>query len=178
MESNNPASFPRRNLELKARCAGLHAAAARMRQLAARDGGLEVQTDTYFCVPSRRLKLREIAGQSAALIGYARPDQTGARLSNYHLVPVMDAAALKALLSDVLGVRGVVAKRRHIYLWHNVRIHLDEVAGLGSFIEFEAVLTCPADEAAAPAQLDELCHLLGIAPVDHLAPSYADLLGL
>jgi len=33
-----------------------------------------------------------------------------------------------------------VSKRREIYLWHNVRIHLDAVTGLGSFVEFEAVL--------------------------------------
>jgi adenylate cyclase class IV len=165
-------------LELKARCPNLRAAAARVVQLGARDAGLEVQTDTFFRVPSGRLKLREISGQQAVLIGYARPDQTGARMCNYHLAPVPDAAALKALLSDVLGVRGVVAKRRHVYLWHNVRIHLDEVAVLGSFIEFEAVLTLPADEAAAPAQLDELCRVFEIAPADHLAPSYADLLGL
>ena len=178
MERSDPMSFLRRNLELKAVYADLDAAAARIGQLGARDGGVEEQIDTYFHAPGGRFKLREIAGEPAVLIGYARPDQAGARMCNYHLAPVPDAAALKALLSDVLGVRGVVAKRRHIYLWHNVRIHLDEVAVLGSFIEFEAVLTLPADEAAAPAQLDELCRVFEIAPADHLASSYADLLGL
>ncbi|MGK3856667.1 class IV adenylate cyclase, partial [Enterococcus faecium] len=81
-----------------------------------------------------RLKLREIDGQAAVLIWYDRPDHDAARLSKYHLVPVADPAALKAALTDALGVRGEVRKRREIYLWHNVRIHLDEVAGLGSFL--------------------------------------------
>jgi predicted adenylyl cyclase CyaB len=169
-------AFPRRNLELKARYADLDAAAALLRDLGARDTGVELQLDTYFRVPAGRLKLREIDGQETVLIGYMRPDEGGARTSNYQLVPVDDAAAMKAVLTDTLGVRGVVAKRRHIWLWQNVRIHLDDVTGLGTFVEFEAVITSPADEAAAPAQLDRLAHLLAINPDDRIAPSYADLL--
>jgi adenylate cyclase, class 2 len=171
-------SAPRRNLELKARCHGLQAVTAIIGHFGARYAGLEVQTDTYFRVPNGRLKLREIEGQEAVLIGYSRPDHTGPRRSNYHLVPVPDAAPLKAVLTETLGVRGVVSKRRHIWLWDNVRIHFDDVAGLGSFVEFEAVLTSSAEEVAAPAQLDELCRVLQIVPNDLLAPSYADLLGL
>ena len=170
-----PAS--RRNWELKARCPDQEAAAQQVGRLGARYTGLEVQTDTYFRVPKGRLKLREIEGQQPALIGYSRPDQTGARLSSYHLVPVADAAAMKTILTETLGVRGVVSKRRHIWLWENVRIHLDEVAGLGSFVEFEAVLTSPVEEVAAPGQLNELCQALQIAANDLLAPSYGDLMG-
>jgi adenylate cyclase class IV len=47
---------------------------------------------------------------------------------------------------------------------------------LGSFIEFEAVISTEAEEAAAPGQLDELCRALSISPDDHIATSYADLL--
>jgi adenylate cyclase class IV len=43
-------------------------------------------------------------------------------------------------LSTALGVRGVVRKHRHVILIDNTRVHLDEVEGLGSFIEFEVVL--------------------------------------
>jgi predicted adenylyl cyclase CyaB len=168
----------RRNLELKARCSDLDEAAARANSLSARDAGLEVQTDTYFRVPSGRLKLREIEGKPTVLIFYHRPDAASARLSKYHLVAAPDAAAMKALLNDAFGVRGVVSKRRHLWQWHNVRIHLDEVAGLGSFIEFEAVLSSDSEEAAAPGQLDELCRSLAVSPGDRVAASYADLLGL
>ena len=127
---------------------------------------------------AKLVKLREISGQQAVLIGYARPDQTGARMCNYHLAPVPDAAALKALLSDVLGVRGVVAKRRHVYLWHNVRIHLDDVAGLGQFVEFEAVLSSDETEAASRDRLNRLCRELNISPSDTCSTSYVELLGL
>lgn len=167
---------PRRNLELKARCGDSNKVAALVAQLGARNAGLEVQTDTYFRAVRGRLKLREIERRPAVLIAYERPDSAAARMCNYHLVPVADPGALKNLLSDALGVRGVVAKHRHIWLWQNVRIHLDEVAGLGMFIEFEAVIGSEAEEAAAPAQLATLCRTLAITPSDHIAVSYADLL--
>jgi predicted adenylyl cyclase CyaB len=168
----------RRNLELKAHCSDLAGAEVALRPFGVRDGGLEVQSDTYFQVPHGRLKLRDIHGSAAVLIGYERPDHTDARLSAYRLVPVADAEAMRAVLGAALGIRGVVAKRRRIFHWHNVRIQLDEVARLGTFVELEAVLAAGDDEDTARRRLDELCHALKIAPTDHIAPSYADLLGL
>jgi predicted adenylyl cyclase CyaB len=167
-----------RNLELKARYAELTAARLAVGRLGARPAGVELQTDTYFPVPHGRLKLREIQDQPAVLIAYERPDQSEARLSTYHLVPVADVLALKAALAAALGVRGAVHKRRAIYLWQNVRIHLDEVAELGTFIEFEAVLSSDEDVKRSPDYLAELCQELAISPADQIASSYAELLGL
>jgi adenylate cyclase, class 2 len=167
----------RHNLELKARHADLTAARAAAFLLGARPAGVEEQTDTYFRVPNGRLKLREIAGQPAVLIFYERPDEHSARLSGYLLVPVPDPALLKGALTAALGIRGVVHKRREILLWHNVRIHLDEVADLGTFVEFEAVLGKGAEESVAATRLEELGSALKIQAADHVAASYADLLG-
>ncbi len=169
-------SAPRRNLELKARHADLPAARTAALSLGARPAGIELQTDTYFHVPHGRLKLRVIDGQSAVLIWYERPDRATARLSAYHLVPVPDPTALTAALGGALRVRGEVKKRREILLWHNVRIHLDEVAGLGTFVEFEAVLGVEEEERTAAGRLEELCGALGIMHADQVAPAYADLL--
>jgi predicted adenylyl cyclase CyaB len=166
----------RRNLELKARCNDLARARAVVRELVGVDPAVENQCDTYFNAPLRRLKLREIDGQPAVLIAYARPNDTAARLSRYRLVPVSNPAALKAALGDALGIYAEVRKRREISLWHNVRIHLDEVASLGTFIEFEAVLGENDDEALAHRRLEELRVRLQIEPADLLAPSYVDLL--
>ncbi len=168
----------RRNLEVKARCAQLAATRAAVHRLGARPVGVEQQTDTYFAVPNGRLKLREIQGQPAVLIAYDRPDRREARLSTYHLVPVSDAAALKAALALTLSIRGEVHKRREIYLWHHVRIHLDEVEHLGAFVELEAVLSSDEEAIEAPAHVTHLCRELAIASVDQIAPSYAELLGL
>jgi predicted adenylyl cyclase CyaB len=156
----------------------LSVAAAAVERHGAHFHSEESQTDTYFHVPHGRLKLREINGQTAALIAYDRPDQKGSRLSAYHLVPVPDPAALKAALASALGVRGTVRKRRAIYLWHNVRIHLDEVEGLGTFVEFEAVLGPSEDAATAEERLEHLEHALMLDPAQYVATSYADLLKL
>ncbi len=166
----------KRNLERKASYVDLAAAHHALVSQGARFETEEAQGDTYFHVPHGRLKLREINGQSATLIAYDRPDQPGSRLCFYHLVPVTDAAGLKAALAAALGVRGVVRKRRTIYLWHNVRIHLDEVEDLGTFVEFEAVLGPREDETTAEVRLEELGKALEIDASAYLAPSYADLL--
>jgi predicted adenylyl cyclase CyaB len=168
--------LPRRNLERKIPCADLGAARAALERLGARREGVQAQTDTYFPVRAGRLKLREIAGQEAVLIWYARPDEATARLSTYYLVPVADADSLRVALMAALGVRGEVRKRREVYHWHNVRIHLDEVTGLGNFVEFEAVLGEGEDEATAHDRLRQLGEMLGLSPKENVAGSYADLL--
>jgi adenylate cyclase, class 2 len=168
----------RRNLELKARTADLAAARDVCRRLGARPPEMQRQTDTYFRVPHGRLKLREIEDRPAVLIWYDRPDREAARGSDYHLVPVEAADLLKAALTAALGVRGTVCKRREIHLWHNVRIHLDEVEGLGTFLEFEAVLSPADDEATAAARLARFREAFGIRPDDLVASSYAELRGL
>ena len=80
-----------------------------------------------------RLKLREIVGHSAQLIWYERPDSKEPKTSRYHLAEVGDADVVKAALGAGLGVRCVIKKRREIYLYCNVRIHLDRVDDLGEF---------------------------------------------
>jgi len=170
---------PSRNIELKCQCRDLKAAIATVLKLSPLvDAGLQHQIDTYFFVPHGRLKLREIVGVRAELIWYDRSDEARSRQSDYRLTPITHPAELKASLAAGLGVRGEVVKRRHVLLWHNVRIHLDEVEGLGSFIEFEAVISNGEDEATGHARLKHLCEVLNVSPEDYLDKSYADLKGL
>ena len=167
-----------RNIELKARCSDLAPARAASVALGAEPRDRMRQVDTYFAVPTGRLKLREIerdAGASAELIAYARPDATDARASDYRVVPVPDPAALKAALAETVGVRGVVAKRREVLVWRNVRIHLDDVRGVGTFVEFEAVVGPDHGEAESAANLRAAAGALGIGEGDAVAGSYIDL---
>jgi adenylate cyclase class 2 len=167
-----------KNIELKARCGDLAAAVASIQTLSLIDTGVQHQIDTYFHVPHGRLKLREIVGVRAELIWYDRSNQAISRKSEYRLTPVSHPAELKASLAAAMGVRGEVVKHRHVLLWHNVRIHLDDVQSLGTFIEFEAVMTAGEDESTAHARLKQLCEMMKIALVDYLDKSYSDLLGL
>jgi adenylate cyclase, class 2 len=165
-------------VELKAHCADLGAAREIILRLGARPAGALVQTDTYFRVANGRLKLRRIEGQGDELIWYDRPDQAETRISRYHRLPVADASRLEQALAAALGIRGEVRKHREVWLWHNVRIHLDQVAELGAYLEFEAVLTPGETEAAAHDRLALLSRELSVGPSDTLAGSYADLLNL
>ena len=130
---------PRRNVELKARDPDPEATLARALRAGATDHGVIRQRDTYFAVPQGRLKLREEEPGGARLISYRRPDAADERVSDYRLVPVPDPDGLRAALAETCGVRVEVVKRRRLLLWERVRIHLDEVEGLGSFLELEAV---------------------------------------
>lgn len=163
------------NVEIKARCADLSAAAARALAAGAVDQGVLVQHDTFYAVPAGRLKLRRINGDRAELIFYHRPNTPAARMSEYQIVPVADPAATHALLSAALGATAEVRKRRHLLLWKNVRVHLDEVQGLGSFVELEAVVGPDADADESARRLAEMQQILRIEPADLVDRAYAEL---
>jgi predicted adenylyl cyclase CyaB len=168
----------RANLEIKARCADLDAARAVAERLGAVRLGLDRQRDTYFATREGRLKLRESSLSGGQLIAYLRPDRPGARRSDYRVVPVEDAASLRALLARLLGVHRVVTKQREIWLLENVRIHLDRVEGLGTFLELEAVFDGTAEaEAAQQTKVARLLRELGISRADLIATSYEALVG-
>jgi homotetrameric cytidine deaminase len=165
-------SGPRRNVELKAVDPDPARTLALALGLGASDEGVLVQRDTYFHVASGRLKLREEEPGEAHLIAYSRPDDPAVRVSSYRVLPAADGTL--AALSETLGVDVVVEKRRHLLLWETVRIHLDEVTGLGSFVELEAVADPESDLSRERAQVDHLIAELYIgAPLEG---SYSDRL--
>ena len=77
-------------------------------------------------------------------------------MSSYRVVPVPDPAGLLAALGETNGVDVVVEKRRRLLLWETVRIHLDEVEGLGSFLELEAVAGPDSDLTRERRQVAQL----------------------
>lgn len=176
---NQSATAPaalRRNIELKARLADLERARDVALELATNRAGIEQQIDTYFHVANGRLKLRQINGLSAVLIWYGRANEAGPKASDYQLVPVSNPETLKLALARAQGVKVVVDKRREIYLWHNVRIHLDDVAGLGTFLEFEAVMQPDIPDGLGRSQIAELRQRFAVGDEDLIEASYSDLL--
>jgi len=122
------------------------------------------------------MKLREDASRGSELIAYRRPDDPEMSESSYLLVPVGSPAELNEALDSALGTIVVVSKRRRLFLWEGVRIHLDEVDELGTFIEFEAVLPDAGDVATAHEKVARLRADLGIEDADLVPVGYADLL--
>ncbi len=164
-----------RNIELKARDPDPERALATCESLGAEAGGVLVQRDTYFDVPQGRLKLREEASAVPHLIAYERPDLAGQRESRYRIVEVEQADEMKAALSVALGIKIVIAKERCLFLWEGVRIHLDQVDGLGNFIEFEAIAPAASDLSHEKAQVRTLRQAFDIADADVIGGSYCDL---
>jgi predicted adenylyl cyclase CyaB len=165
----------RKNIEIKARCADPDAVEQQLAQRGVHRVEQVRQVDTYFSVPHGRLKLRETDGAEAKLIQYDRPNETAMHPSDYVISPVTAPDSLKEALARALGIRAIVEKQRELYLWGHTRIHLDEVAGLGSFLELETVITGQTQEEA-----EQECRAvetaLGIKEGDLIAGSYADLI--
>ena len=158
------------NLEVKARDADPAGTVEACLQLGAADQGELRQRDTYFSVAQGRLKLREdLDAQTTELIYYERVDSEGVRESRYERVRV--APFLGELLGRALGVIAVVEKRRRLFLHRGVRIHVDDVAGAGTFVELEAVLPEATEEALA-----EVMTALSFDGRERIAGSYSDVL--
>jgi len=163
-----------RNIELKARLADRAGAEACCARLGAVFEGDIHQIDTYFRVPDGRLKLREKEPGGDELIFYRRDDVGEATASEFLISPA--GPELKGLLSEALGVIAVVDKVRGLWLWGNVRIHLDRVRRLGDFIEFEAVLDESHDDADGHGKVERLQEAFQIPGVARIERSYLDLM--
>jgi adenylate cyclase class IV len=164
-----------RNIEIKVRVADLGAACDAVRGLGALPHVIEEQTDRYYALDGgRRLKLRSIAGGRAELIDYARPEASGVRASDYTVTPLRDADGACAVARGESLV--VVRKRREVLLLDNVRIHLDVVDGLGTFLELEAVIDAAHDDAVCRARVASIMAALGLREADCIRASYAELL--
>lgn len=166
-----------RNVEIKARVSDPRAVEASARALADQGPFELAQDDTFFTCESGRLKLRELAPDQGQLIFYRRPDQTGPKLSRYFIAPVSDPAALRDVLGRALPVVGRVRKRRRLYLAGNTRIHLDQVEGLGTFLELEVVLDDGDSETDGERTARSLMQKLGVTDDDLVEGAYLDLMG-
>jgi homotetrameric cytidine deaminase len=170
----------RRNVECKAADPDPQATLRAALAYGAQERGVLDQRDTYFSAPQGLLKVREERAEDggatrAQLVSYARAHEAVAGTSAYHLVDVPDPAALIAALDATLGTVVVVHKRRRLLLWQEVRIHLDEVEGLGRWIELEAVAPPESDLSTEHARVAELREVLGMADERVVAGGYAAL---
>ena len=135
------------------------------------------QTDTYFRVRLGRLKLRVVEGEAeGTLIFYRREDRTGPKGSRVNLLRVADPATLETVLREALGALVEVRKRRRIFRWGKVQIHLDEVDGLGTFLEFERLVDSTQETEDARAEFAALSKALDLREENRVEGSYSDLM--
>jgi adenylate cyclase, class 2 len=161
-------------IEFKARCQHHERIREILKSNGARSIGTDHQVDTYFHVPSGRLKLRE-GNIENALIFYSRPNESGPKQSDVTMSVVSSNSDLRAVLTESLGVLATVDKQREIYFVDNVKVHLDQVEGLGRFIEVEAIGT-PEQSLVLREQCQRFLAELEIRSNDLVEGSYSDLL--
>ena len=165
-----------RNVEIKARTRDGRALLESARALSDVPVRVIEQRDTFFAIADGRLKLREFADGSGELIAYRRDDASEPTASDYEVCAVADAARLRETLASVPGVRGEVVKRRHLLEIGRTRVHVDDVEGLGRFVELEVVLAEDEAVAAGIAEAESLMRALGIARRDLVESAYIDLI--
>jgi predicted adenylyl cyclase CyaB len=167
-----------RNIEIKARLEDLNAAEAQAAALSEKPALKLHQVDTYFNIPQGRLKLREKEGdeRGAELIFYRRDDISVPKASEYEITEIPEPDETREELKSRFGVRTTVVKNRTVYLIHNARIHLDEVEGLGSFIEIEVVVTPDTSDTLAETLTSDLMVNFTIDAASLLDCSYCDLM--
>lgn len=164
------------NIEIKARVQDFVGLKALAEMLSDTPVQVIPQEDTFFNIPKGRLKLRELAPDHAQLVWYTRADDSGPKRSDYQIYETGDPAQLKSTLTLALGVRGVVKKIRYLYLAGQTRIHLDDVEGLGHFMELEVVMRPGQSDMEGQVVAEELMNKLGITPGDLLNGAYMDMI--
>ena len=164
------------NIEIKARARNFNEIRRRAEGLSSMPVETIPQEDIFFHTPQGRLKLRILAEDRGQLIYYTRPDQEGPKRSDYHISHTADPANLKRVLELAYGIRGVVRKTRYLYLVGQTRVHVDDVEGLGQFMELEVVMREGQSDAEGQSIAEDLMRMLGVERTDLLEGAYMDLL--
>jgi len=132
------------------------------------------QTDTYYRIPSGRLKKRECEGEPVEYVHYDRPNRILPKLS--HFTIFTETQAFERFGLAPLPVWVVVRKTRELWLSGNTRIHLDKVENLGTYLEFEALVCRDFNVARCHEAIAELRTLLGPVLGGAIDCSYSDML--
>ncbi|HEY5005541.1 MAG TPA: class IV adenylate cyclase [Ktedonobacteraceae bacterium] len=192
-----------RNLELKVRCPD-EKTLETLEERAQKNNAIHIHTlqqrDTYFNVPSGRLKLREWSVQEdvqrtskytkkhnnvqeayengssgALLVAYTRPNDESSRISDYLISPIIDPTTFLPLLTTTLGTWMIIEKTRVLYRYGRTRIHFDRVTGLGSFVELETEFADASSNDDVTAEHDTVKKFLQLDLLPTIAYSYSDL---
>ena len=164
------------NIEIKARVNDGFTLENRIRNLAKTEPIVLSQEDIFFNVPHGRLKLRISSPDKGELIFYDRPNITGPKQSAYCKSETNDPQGLREVLIKALGMKGIVRKIRKLYLYKQTRIHIDDVEGLGHFVELEVMLQDNQTPEDGIAIAENLMVQLHIEKQDLVDIAYIDLM--
>lgn len=162
------------NLEFKAELRDVAVARGIARSLHAAWIAEVQQVDTYYRVPSGRLKKREQFGEPVEMIHYERPNRSSPKLSKFEIYT--EEQARERFGSTPLPVWTIVRKTREIFVLNHTRIHLDRVEGLGNFLELESIVSKQHDQSKCALDIAKLRQAFGPVLGEAIDCSYSDLL--
>ena len=160
------------NLELKIKIDNKADMIESLRSINAEFKGELNQTDIYYRIKNGLLKLR-LENGTQTLIKYLRNEKAGERWSDFRIISLSRDDA-REYFKDVLEEEAVVEKKRLLYLYDNTRIHIDDVYGLGSFLELETLVINGKEDAER--RFETLAGLLYLNRENELRKSYRDLI--
>lgn len=164
------------NIEFKAELRNIEAARTQCAALPAVHIGTLTQTDLYFKLSDGRLKRRSAPGEPVEWIFYHRPDRASPRMSNYSILS--DEQAKRRWGTESLKPWLTVVKLRDLWMFGEVRIHMDEVEGLGCFLEFEAKVSRRFNVKACHDAIAELRNVFAPVLGEPVSASYSDLMAM
>ncbi|XP_016910771.1 uncharacterized protein LOC107996959 [Apis cerana] len=167
-----------RNIEIKAKIDNPELKISRIVQLTKDNGIIMKQHDIFFKVAEGRLKLRKFEDGSGELIYYKRSNVFGPKLCDYEKVALDENACsgIANILIESNGSVGIVKKTRKVYMIDQTRVHIDDVEGLGNFLELEVILNDDQDIESGEKIAHDLMSKLDIKSEDLIANAYIDLL--
>ena len=163
------------NVEIKARTSNSKEIETLLESRTATEPVTLQQEDTFFSVPKGRLKMRCDPLGHCELIYYHRANEKGPVLSRYFRKEIKDPETTKNHLRELFGIKNVIRKSRKLFALDNVRIHLDEVEGLGRFVEIEVLVGKDCDEVRARYKAKQMMDELRITELDLVDRAYEDL---
>jgi predicted adenylyl cyclase CyaB len=166
-----------RNIEIKAEAKDLSLIRAKAEAIAGTTGETIYQEDIFFHSEAGKFKLRKLGSDHGELIFYERLEEAGLKDSSYLIAETKDPDLLKIILTKACGVKGEVRKVRELFIAGQTRIHLDQVEGIGDFIELEYVMKDGQAGEEGINALRGLMEKLGIREDDLKVGAYLDLMG-
>jgi predicted adenylyl cyclase CyaB len=159
------------NLELKLKVNSHRGIVKKLKSINALFHRTLLQKDIYYSFPHGLLKLR-MEGKDFFLIKYLR-NEIGKRFSNYEIM-LLKGKNPEKYLSEIFKIESSVQKKRRLYYYKNTRIHLDEVKGLGKFIELETLVV--KNRQSAQKEFEEITKLLELKLANQIRTSYKNLI--
>ncbi|MFH0801277.1 MAG: class IV adenylate cyclase [bacterium] len=164
------------NVEIKAKVLDPERLRTEAARISTVPGRIINQEDVFFRSGSGRLKLRIFSDDSGELIYYERPDTKGIKQSNYQIHITARPRELRRVLADAIGETVTVKKKRQLFMAGQTRIHIDEVEGLGTYMELEVVLEPGQTFEEGSRIADDLMRKLGVKESELVPCAYCDLI--